>query len=199
MVAGTTSRGLGGHEVLGQQLLGREFQRGRHHQEGRADVEHRLAVKPGLARHGGARLGQIGDIERRARAGQVAVAGMEQRLAIGHGRIGGEDAPDHIGFQGGRGRAKERRHPGEGVEIVIDQHLAGDPDHLAVGLDPVGLLGLADGAALELAGLVHLLELRGFAELQALHRLEVGNRRAPARSPGRSGVLPHRPPAASGW
>ena len=113
--------------------------------------------------------------------------------------LDGEDAPHHVGFKGGRGRAEERRHPGEGIEIVIDQHLAGDADDLAIGLDAVGLLGFPDGAALELARFIHLLELRGFAQLQALDRLEVGNGRAPARSPGRSGVLPHRPPGASGW
>ena len=106
---------------------------------------------------------------------------MEQGLAIGHGEIRGEDAPHHVRFQRGRGGAEQRGDARERVEIVVDQHLAGDAHHLAVGLDTVGLLGLSDAAALELAGLVDLLELRGFTELQALHRLEVGDRR-PARN-----------------
>ena len=179
MIGRNHVRGLGRHQVLGQQLLGSELQGRRHHQEGRPDVQHRLAVKPGLARHGGPRLGQIGDIKGCSRSCQVAVPGMEQGLAIGHVRIGGEDAPDHVGFKGGSGRAEERRHPGEGIEIVIDQHLAGDADDLAIGLDAVGLLRLPDGAALELAQFIHLLELRGFTQLQALDRLEVGNGRPP--------------------
>ena len=100
-------------------------------------------------------------------------------VAVGHRRVGGEDAPDDVALQRRRRGAEERRHPGEGVEVVVDQHLAGDADHLAEGLDAVGLLRLADGAALELAGLVDLLELRRLAELQPVHQLEVGDGGAP--------------------
>ena len=107
------------------------------------------------------------------------MAGVEERRAVGHRRVGGEDAPDDVALQRRRRGAEERRHPGEGVEVVVDQHLAGDADHLAEGLDAVGLLRLADGAALELAGLVDLLELRRLAELQPVHQLEVGDGGAP--------------------
>ena len=107
------------------------------------------------------------------------MAGVEERRAVGHRRVGGEDAPDDVALERRRRGAEERRHPGEGVEVVVDQHLAGDADHLAEGLDAVGLLRLADGAALELAGLVDLLELRRLAELQPVHQLEVGDGGAP--------------------
>ena len=100
------------------------------------------------------------------------MVGVEERRAVGHRRVGGEDAPDDVALERRRRGAEERRHPGEGVEVVVDQHLAGDADHLAEGLDAVGLLRLADGAALELARLVDLLELRRLAELQPVHSLK---------------------------
>jgi hypothetical protein len=77
-------------------------------------------------------------------------------------------------FQLRDGVAVHRRDPGEGVEIVVDQRLAGDRDHPAIGLDLVALLALAQRAALELAALAHFQQLRRLAELHPVHRLEVG-------------------------
>src|SRR5690606_42140129 len=65
-------------------------------------------------------------------------------------------------------------YPGEGVEIVVDQRLAGDGDHPAIGLDLVALLALAERPALELSAFTHLQQLGRFAELHPVHRLEVG-------------------------
>ncbi|MCW5700604.1 MAG: hypothetical protein KIT00_12260 [Rhodospirillales bacterium] len=99
---------------------------------------------------------------------------VEQRCSVAHGGIGGDDAPDHVAFQGRRRGAEQGRDAGESVEIIVDDHLAGDADHLAVGLDPVALLGFTHGAVFELTGLVDLLKLRRFTQLQALDVLEVG-------------------------
>ena len=107
------------------------------------------------------------------------MGGMEQRLAIGHGRIGSNDTPDHVAFESCRGRAEERRHPGEGIEVVIDQDLTGNADHLTEGLDAVFFLGLANRAALVFTALIDFLELRGFTKLQTMHVLEVRHCRAP--------------------
>ncbi len=49
-----------------------------------------------------------------------------------------------------------------------------------VSLDTVALAPFGQSAALELAALVHLHELRGFAELDTVHRLEVGREHLPA-------------------
>ena len=102
------------------------------------------------------------------------MAAVEERIAVGHRRVVDDDAPDDVALQRRRRGAEQGRHAGEGVEIVVDDHLAGDADHLAPGLDPVALLALADAAALELAALVDLLELRRLAELEAVDLLEVG-------------------------
>jgi len=64
-----------------------------------------------------------------------------------------------------------RRDPGEGVQVVVDQRLAGDRDHPTIGLDLVALFALAQSAALELAAFADLEQLRGFAELHPKHRL----------------------------
>jgi hypothetical protein len=58
--------------------------------------------------------------------------------------------------------------------MVVDQRLAGDGDHPAIGLDLVALLRLPERATLELAAFADLQQLRGFAELHPVHGLEVG-------------------------
>ncbi len=63
---------------------------------------------------------------------------------------------------------------GEGVEIVVDQHLTGDGDDPAIGLHAVALFALAHCAALELAAFAHLQKLRRLAQLDPVHGLEVG-------------------------
>jgi hypothetical protein len=107
------------------------------------------------------------------------VAAVEQRVAVGHGRVGGDDAPDDVALQRRRRGAEQRGDPGEGVEVVVDDHLAGDADHLAPGLDAVALLASPMVPRLNSPALVHPLELRRLAELQAVDLLEVGGRGAP--------------------
>ena len=102
------------------------------------------------------------------------MVGVEERRPVRHRRVRGDDVPDHVALQLGDGVAVHRRDPGEGVEIVVDQHLPGDGDHAPIGLDAVTLLRLAERAALELAALAHLEKLRRLAELNPVHRLEVG-------------------------
>jgi hypothetical protein len=77
---------------------------------------------------------------------------------------------------------------GEGVKIVVDQRLAGDRDHPAIGLDLVALLALAERAALELAALADLQQLRGFSELDPVHRLEVGGQHLAAEQHEGAGI-----------
>ena len=113
---------------------------------------------------------------------------MEQCVAVGHRRVGGDDAPDHVAFQLGDGVAIHRRDPGEGVEVVVDQRLAGDRDHPAIGLDLVALLRLADRPALELAAFAHLQLLGCFAQLHAVHRLEVGGQHLAAEQHEGAGI-----------
>jgi len=113
---------------------------------------------------------------------------VEQRVAVGHGRVGGDDAPDHVRLQLGDGVAVHRRDAGEGVEIVVDQRLAGDRDHPAIGLDLVALLALAERAALELAALADFQQLRRFAELDPVHRLEVRRQHLAAEQHERAGI-----------
>ena len=116
------------------------------------------------------------------------MVGVEEGIAIGHGRVGGDDAPDHVRLQLGDGVAVHRRDAGEGVEIIIDQRLPGDRDHPAIGLDLVALLALAERAALELAAFADLQQLRGFAELDPVHRLEVGGEHLTAEQHEGAGI-----------
>src|SRR6266545_4516088 len=78
--------------------------------------------------------------------------------------------------QGFPNNGKQQKTP---VEVVVDDHLPSDADDLAPGLDAVALLAFAQAAALELARLVDLLQLRRFTQLQAVHVLEVGGGGAP--------------------
>ncbi len=171
--------GLGRHEVLGDELLGGELEGRGHDEEGRADVEDGLAVEAGLPGHGGPGLAEAPDVEGGTGAGEVLVAGVEEGVAVGHGGIVADDAPDEVALEGGGRGAEEGGDTRKSVEVVVDDDLTGDADDLAPGLDAVALLGLADGAALELAGLVDLLELRRLAELEAVDVLEVGGGGAP--------------------
>jgi len=136
-------------------------------------VPHGLLVEACLQRH--RRPCRI-DGQRRAGSGEVLVGGLEQGIAIGHSGVCGNDAPDHIAFQLGDGVAIHRRDPGAGIQIVIDQGLAGDRNHPAIGLALVAFLGLALRAALQLAAFAHLQPLRGLVQLHPLHRLEVGGK-----------------------
>ena len=159
-------------------MLGGKFEGRRHHEERGPNVQKCFAIKPGLPRHRRSRLREVDHVEHRAGASKIGMASMEERLAIRHRGVGREDAPDNIAFQRRRRSAEQCGHACERVEIVVDQHLTGDAHHFSIGLDTVAFLGLTDGAALEFAGLVDLLELRRFTKLQPLHILEIGNRRA---------------------
>ena len=116
------------------------------------------------------------------------MGGVEQRVAVGHRRVGGDDAPDHVRLQLRDGVAIHRRDPGEGVQIVVDQGLTGDRDHPAIGLDLVALLALAERAALELTAFADLQQLRGFAQLYPVHRLEVGGEHLTAEQHEGAGI-----------
>ena len=116
------------------------------------------------------------------------MGGVEQRVAVGHRRVGGDDAPDHVAFQLGDGVAVHRRDPGEGVEIVVDQHLPGDGDDPAVGFDLIALFALPKRAALELSAFADLQQLRGFAQLYPVHRLEVGGEHLTAEQHEGAGI-----------
>lgn len=132
--------GLGRHQVLRHELLGREFERCRHDEVGGPDIEDRLLVGVlGLPGHGCARRADRGDAERGGRVRQIAVVLVEQRDGVVGGGVGQDDAPDHIALQRGDRRAVHRRDAGEGVEIVVDEDLPGDRDDAPIGLDPVAL------------------------------------------------------------
>ena len=62
----------------------------------------------------------------------------------------------------------------DSIKIVVDQRLAGDRDHPAIGFDLVALFALTERPALELAALADLQQLRRFAELDPVHCLEIG-------------------------
>lgn len=132
--------------------------------------------------HGGTGRTHGGHVDRRTCARKVLVGSVEERSTVGHRRVAGYDAPDHVRFQLGDGVAIHGRDTGEGIEIVVHQHLAGDADHPAVGLHPVALLALAERAALELAALGHLEELRCLAQVHAVHGLEAGGERPAVRA-----------------
>ena len=116
------------------------------------------------------------------------MGGVEQRVAVGHRRVGGDDPPDHVALKLRDGVAVHRRDPGEGVEIVVDQRLAGDRDHPAIGLDLVALLRLPKRAALELPALADFQQLRRLAELDTVHRLEVGGEHLTAEQHEGAGI-----------
>ncbi|MCL6645661.1 MAG: TlpA family protein disulfide reductase [Dehalococcoidia bacterium] len=96
------------------------------------------------------------------------------RHAVAHRGIRSDDAPDRVALERGRCHAEACRDAREGAQIVIDDHLAGDPDDPPVGGQLVGLLRLSDRAIGELALLVDLLERRRLAELHGVDVLEVG-------------------------
>ena len=137
----------------------------------------RCPDKPGLAAHGEPRSGQrrIGDGP--ARSGLVAMVGVEQRVAVLHGRPVAaarlEKIDEHLGLRLGRGLTHAAGEIGEGAKVIIDEHLAGDADLAGEGLDLVRLLGLGHGAGLDLAVLVQLLQHRRLAEHDLVHRAEV--------------------------
>ena len=125
------------------------------------------------------------------------MGGVEQRVAVGHRRVGGDDAPDHVAIPAGAMelpyiagmRVKASRSSLISVWRVMR-------DHPAIGLDLVALLALAERAALELAALADLQQLRRFAELDPVHRLEVGGEHLAAEQHEGAGIglvgLPQR-------
>lgn len=118
------ARRRGRDEVLGDQLLGLQLQRGGHDQEGGTDVQHRLLVEAGLQRHRGARRTHRIDGQRRAGAREVLVVGVEQRRPVGHRRVRGDDAPDDIAFQLGDRVSVHRRGAGTIAELAEREGIA---------------------------------------------------------------------------
>ena len=119
-------RALGRHQVLGDQLLRRQFQGRGHHQHEGSDIQDGLAIQPGLLGHCRPRLAQVGHIQGRAGGGQVLVIGMEQRRAIAHGRVIGDDTPDHITLESGGGCAKQGWYPANAQATPNDLKALGE-------------------------------------------------------------------------
>ena len=174
--------GPGGRD-RGQPLLGLGFERRRHQQvSGRHPDGAILDAGLGAKRQSG--CGERGIRDSGTRARLVAVIGVEQGLLVRELRpvavVGFQqiDQDARLGFGGGLTHAPGE--VGEGAEIVVDQHLAGDADLARPGLDPVGLASLGHGAGLDLAVLVELLEKRRLAQHNLVDGTEVPRRGLPA-------------------
>jgi len=98
---------------------------------------------------------------------------VEERAGIVHGRVGREDRRDLAALEFGRGLAKASADVIERAEVIVHERLSRDPDDPAEGLDAVGFLRVAHLAALEFGAFDHLLQRRGFRELNAGKGFEV--------------------------
>ena len=101
---------------------------------------------------------------------------VEERGAVRHVRVAGDDSPDGVALQLGRRLAEAGRNAGQRLQVVVDDDLAGDRHDFAEGSQRVGLLRVRQRRAMELALLVHLGQRRNVAQLHPVDGLEVRGR-----------------------